>query len=155
MERTEDAAATGIDRMRVGVLGEDLSFLLARANALSTASANAALADLGLKVRSYAVLAVVAENARPSQRDLSEFLRLDPSQVVALVDDLQSRGLVAREQDPRDRRARVIVVTDAGRALFARARRAAAQAEQRRYAGLADDERTQLSDMLHRIAFDG
>ena len=150
---TETAATPGVDRMRGGALGEDLSFLLARANAVSVASANAALAPFELRVRSYAVLAVVAEDARPSQRDLSEFLRLDPSQVVALVDDLQSRGLVAREQDPRDRRARVIVVTSAGRALFGRAREATANAERALHGALSTREREQLSGMLYRIAF--
>ena len=73
---------------------DDLSFLLARANALSLAAGNAALAQHGLRVRSYSVLALAAGDARPSQRELAEFLRLDPSQVVALVDDLQARGLV-------------------------------------------------------------
>lgn len=153
MGSTEDAASA-ISRMRGGALGDDVSFLMARANALSVASANAALAAVDLKVRSYAVLAVVAENARPSQRELSEFLRLDPSQVVALVDDLEKRGLVAREQDPRDRRAKVIVVTAAGRAAFASARRAAATAERRLHGALSAHERALLSDMLRRIAFD-
>ena len=83
--------------MRRSVRGstDDLSFLLARANALSLAAGNAALAQHGLRARSYSVLALAAGDARPSQRELAELLRLDPSQVVALVDDLQRRGLVA------------------------------------------------------------
>ena len=67
---------------------------------MALAAGNASLAEHGLKARSYSVLALPASDARPSQRELAEFLRLDPSQVVGLVDGLQARGLVRREPDP-------------------------------------------------------
>lgn len=134
-------------------LADDLSFLLARANALSLSAGNAALAPHGLKARSYAVLAFVAGDAFPSQREVAAFLRLDPSQVVALVDDLQSRGLVERRPDPADRRANVVHATDAGRALHARARESAQEAERSLHAGLDADERDELAALLRRIAF--
>ena len=113
-ESTGDAAAA---RPAPSELFEDLSFLLARANAFSLAAGNAALSEYGLRVRSYSVLALAAGTSRPSQRELAEMLRLDPSQVVALVDELQSRGLVVRQPDPADRRANVVVATDLGRAV--------------------------------------
>src|SRR6187431_717813 len=100
---------------------DDMSFLLARANALSLSAGNAALSAHGLRVRSYSVLALAAGTARPSQRELAELLRLDPSQVVALVDELQGRNLVIRQPDPNDRRANVVTATDEGAALYARA----------------------------------
>lgn len=143
----------GSDRLRDSAISEDISFLLARANALSVASGNAALAETGLKVRSYSVLALAAADTRPTQRELSEFLRLDPSQVVALVDDLQARGLVERQPDPADRRANVVVATPAGRALQARGEAATQAAERRLHANVTDAERTQLADMLRRIAY--
>src|SRR5690554_1296968 len=72
---------------------DDTSFLLARASALSNSAGNAALAEFGLKVRSYSVLELAADGGRTSQREIAEFLRLDPSQVVALVDELQKAKL--------------------------------------------------------------
>lgn len=134
-------------------LGDDLSFLLARANALSLAAGNAALAKVGLRARSYSVLAVAAGGSRPSQRDLAEFLRLDPSQVVALVDDLQARGLVAREADPADRRANVVVATPAGRVVYDQARAEAREAEQRVFARLTPQDRDRLAALLQLVAF--
>ena len=135
-------------------LADDLSFLLARANALSLAAGNAALAPFGLKARSYSVLALAVDlDVRPSQRGLAEYLRLDPSQIVALVDDLQRRGLIERRPDPADRRANVVVATDAGRALHSRALAAAERAEHELHAALDDDERAQLARLLRRIAF--
>jgi len=134
-------------------LVDDLSFLLARANALSLAAGNAALAPHGLKARSYSVLSLAVEGARPTQRDIAGFLRLDPSQVVALVDDLQRRGLLERVPDPTDRRANVVRATDAGRALHSLAVDAARAAEETLHAALAPAERSQLATLLRRIAF--
>lgn len=132
---------------------DDMSFLLARANALSLSAGNAALSAHGLRVRSYSVLALAAGTARPSQRELAELLRLDPSQVVALVDDLQSRGLVVREPDPSDRRANVVVATEQGRALRDRASASARAAERELHDDLSAAERRVLADLLRRLAF--
>jgi len=110
------------------------------------------MAPHGLKVRSYSVLALAVSDARPSQRELAEFLRLDPSQVVALVDELQTRGLVMREPDPADRRANVVTATPAGRSLFAQAERSARAAERDLHSDLSEVERAQLLGLLRRLA---
>lgn len=149
----DDAKAPPTGGAYVSTLDTDLSFLLARANAFSMVAANGALAPFGLKVRSFAVLFVLSADARPSQRELSELLRLDPSQVVALVDELEARGLVRREPDPTDRRAKVIHLTDGGRRLFERAQPAALDAERALHSALSATERSLLVDLLGRIAF--
>lgn len=143
-------------RLAASALGDDISFLLARANALSLAVGNAALAPHGLRVRSYSVLALASANgAQPTQRELAEFLRLDPSQVVPLVDDLERKGLVERRPDPADRRANVVLVTDAGRAVFVAAQAAARESERSAHSSLDDSERAQLTRLLRRVAFPG
>ncbi|HWI31980.1 MAG TPA: MarR family winged helix-turn-helix transcriptional regulator [Microbacterium sp.] len=136
-------------------LFDDVSFLLARANALSLAAGNAALGAGGLRVRSYSVLALAAGGRRPSQRELAELLRLDPSQVVALVDDLQSRGLVIRRPDPSDRRANVVIATEDGRIAYAAAAASVSEAQNNLLGGLSAGERTQLAALLRRLAFPG
>lgn len=140
------------DRGVAADLRDDLSFLLARANALSVAAGNQAMAEYGLKVRSYSVLAMAVNGIHPSQREMAAFLRLDPSQVVALVDDLQSRGLVERRPDPNDRRANVVSATDAGRALYAAAETSAREAERALHADLTPEERSRLLVLLRRLA---
>ena len=134
-------------------LGDDLSFLLARANALSLAAGNAALAAHGLRVRSYSVLALAAGDSRPSQRDLAEYLRLDPSQVVALVDDLEKQGLVRREPDPSDRRANVVAATPAGHERIAAAQASVRSAERDLHSNLTARQRDQLVELLNAVAF--
>jgi DNA-binding MarR family transcriptional regulator len=130
----------------------DVAFLMARANAMSLATANAALADEGLKVRLYSVLALAAADTRPTQRELSEFLRLDPSQIVALIDDLQDRGWVTREPDPQDRRVNVVAVTPAGRAAVIRARARVQEHQREHFSVLDRDEIAVLRGLLRRLA---
>ena len=89
----------------------------------------------------------------PSQRELSEFLGLDPSQVVSLIDDLQGRGLVERKPDKRDRRSRIIVATPEGRRLLREALPAAQAAGDANFASLTDEERKTLSTLLAKVAF--
>jgi len=146
-------SAVPAPRLADTALADDPIFLLARASALAIAAGNASLSEHGLKARSYAVLALAASGARPSQRELAEFLRLDPSQVVALVDGLQMRGLVLREADPSDRRANVVVITDEGREVFARARISAQTAEQQLHGGLSDERRSLVMELLRALAF--
>lgn len=141
------------ERLLGSDLSADVNFLLARINALSLSASNAALAEHGLKVRSYAVLTVAASGDRPSQRELASFLQLDPSQVVSLVDDLEARGLVERLPDPTDRRANVVVATEAGMDKVEAARRVVRDVDSTTYASLSTAERDQLTALLKRLAF--
>lgn len=153
VKQRDDSPVEAGGAMHESPLADDLSFLLARANALSLAAGNAALAEHGLRARSYSVLALAAGDSRPSQRDLAEYLRLDPSQVVALVDGLQTRGLVRREPDPTDRRANVVVATGVGREVYQRARLSARDAEQQLHRGLTAEAREELATLLRALAF--
>src|SRR3954469_8825303 len=93
-------------------LNDDVGFLLTRASGLVVRATNAALADLGLRVRQYSVLVLADDSADGiSQRALAERLGLDPSQVVPLVDELAAAGLVERRPSPTDRRQRLVAAT--------------------------------------------
>lgn len=134
-------------------LVSDTAFLLARANANSLTHAHTALEPFGLRVRSYSVLSLAVTEARLSQRDIAEFLRLDPSQVVALLDDLQQRSLVNRVPDPTDRRTKAVVATAEGRKVYVKAEKAVRAAECRTLSPLTSGERHLLRELLHRLAF--
>ncbi|MGO7983270.1 MarR family winged helix-turn-helix transcriptional regulator, partial [Rhizobium johnstonii] len=95
----ETTASTGLARLADTTLGDEVEFVAARARSIGTALANEALAPLGLKVRSYSVLSLACSGAAPSQRELAEFLILDASQIVGLVDDLENAGYVVRTPD--------------------------------------------------------
>jgi DNA-binding MarR family transcriptional regulator len=134
-------------------LAEEIEFLVARARALGSSLGNRRLEPHGLRVRSYSVLSLACEPAPPTQRQLAEFLQLDPSQIVALVDSLKADGLVVRSPDPVDRRSNIISATDAGRQRFAAASEATRAAEAEALAGLSASERETLRGLLARVAF--
>jgi DNA-binding MarR family transcriptional regulator len=72
--------------------------------------------------------------------------------LVALIDELEDRGLVSRERDPGDRRNYAISLTGEGRRLLTELARVARQHEHAITAGLDDDDRAQLLALLRRIA---
>ena len=95
-------------RLAESSISTDIGFLLAKLHAAGSVLNNAALAEFGLKERSYSVLALACGNLGPTQRELAEFLSLDPSQIVALIDELEQRGLVERKPGPSDRRQKLV-----------------------------------------------
>jgi DNA-binding MarR family transcriptional regulator len=61
---------------------------------------------------------LVRELAEPqSQRELAHRLRYDPSNITALADSLEARGLLERRADRSDRRLRLLALTPAGKRL--------------------------------------
>lgn len=144
----------GPDRLRDTELGREIEFMAARARSVGSGRANNMLAQLDLRVRSYSVLSLACSGQNPSQRELAGFLALDPSQIVALVDQLEKRGAVIREQDPRDRRSKVIAATPLGRALYVQAEAIVREAEDRSLRNLSSAEREQLRSLLSKIAFE-
>ncbi|MDD0859462.1 MarR family winged helix-turn-helix transcriptional regulator [Arthrobacter alpinus] len=153
MTTTPGTITSTTERFLGSELAGDIEFLTARTRALGSARANKLLEPLGLKVRSYSVLSMACSGFAPTQRELAEFLSLDPSQIVPLVDGLEVRGLVERRTDPRDRRSKVVTGTAAGQQLYAKARVATAQGESMTMAKLNKAEQETLRDLLSRIAF--
>ena len=72
--------------------------------------------------------------------------------MVAIVDELEQRGLLERRANPNDRRVRLLHLTDTGRQLLQQAFAQALTYEQQISAPLSTQERDQLLDLLERIA---
>jgi DNA-binding MarR family transcriptional regulator len=132
-------------------LQDDAGYLLSRAGGMAVRAFNDALAPLGLRTRQYAVLAHIAEHGDSSQRRVAAALDLDPSTVVALVDDLERAGWAERKQDPQDRRTRLIGATTAGRRALASAAGVVGALHGELLAPLSAQEREQLLTLLRRI----
>lgn len=126
---------------------EDLGLLLARASGVVVRAANTALESYGLRVRHLSILRLVAERAR-SQRELSDVLGLDPSNVVSLIDDLEEIDLVQRTADPQDRRARLVRATSAGLATLPDAVADSEAGLDEALGNLGEDDRVELRRLL-------
>ncbi|MCW3768470.1 MULTISPECIES: MarR family winged helix-turn-helix transcriptional regulator [Paenarthrobacter] len=137
-------------RLAEAKIGNDVGLLLAKLHATGSLLNNKALADYGLRERSFSVLTLACSGLEPTQRELADFLSLDPSQVVSLVDDLEHRGLVKRAQGKQDRRAKIIVSTAEGRRIHNKARAALEVCEQTQLAALSEEENVQLRALLKK-----
>lgn len=143
----------GVERFQNTLLARETAFLTARARGRGNELANQLLKAVDLKVRHFAVLSLACSGTGPSQREMGEFIDLDPSQVVSVVDHLEDRGLIRRETDPRDRRSKILVATEAGNALHDQAARLTRQAEDQVLQNLTSEEREQLLKLLSKIVF--
>ena len=65
-----------------------------------------------------------------------------------VVDALEGKGYVSREPDPHDRRASVVVVTDAGRAVRAAVHEARRRSVGDQIGALSAEQRAALADAL-------
>ncbi len=110
------------------------------------------LAGLGLHPRHFGMLSHLAAAEGQSQQALSNALGIHRSAVVALVDDLEHRGLAERRRDPVDRRAYTLYLTPPGRELLADLERAADAEEAELLTALDASERSQLISLLQRVA---
>jgi DNA-binding MarR family transcriptional regulator len=111
-----------------------------------------ALATLEMRTNEFAVLHHLKLAGPLSQQELGTALRINPSNLVGLLDALEDDGLIVRPRDPADRRRHVVGLTAAGQSRLAEAKRAVARAEQDLLAPLDPTERAQLQALLERLA---
>jgi len=113
---------------------------------------DAKLSAVGLSLPKLAALnrLVEAGESLPLGQ-LAERLACVKSNVTQLVDRLEGDGLVSRAGDPGDRRSRLAVLTDAGRAAFMRGSAIQQDAERELFEPLTGDELAQLHALLAKL----
>jgi len=118
---------------------------------LIQARAFGALRPLGIDPRHYVVLLLLEEVGPISQKVISEDLNIDPTIMVAIVDDLERLGLVRRDANPEDRRAYAVKLTSKGGRMIEKASRIMDSMETEFFRGLSETERTRLVATLKRL----
>ena len=129
-----------------------LAFLLAQVGAHAAMRFAERLAPLKLAPQHAGILRLIGATAGQSQRALGERLGILPSRLVALVDELEARGLVERRDDPDDRRSYALHLTEAGHAMLRDIGRIAREHGESLCAALSEEERQGLAALLTRIA---
>lgn len=110
------------------------------------------LAPFGISAGDLAILLLIDTREPESQQQMARRLNVDRTTMVALVDALESKGLVARRPDPADRRRNVLELTKAGRTTLRRATRASDEAERRLLGDLDESDADRLRSLLRRVA---
>jgi DNA-binding MarR family transcriptional regulator len=128
-----------------------LGYLLKQAQLRFTEQASAALAPLGLGPREWAALTCLEEQHGLSQREVAELLGVDRTTMVALVDELESRGLVERRPQAGDRRKNAVGLTPDGRDLMDRGARLADECERRFLAVLGEPDADRFKQALQAV----
>jgi len=107
-------------------------------------------AQAGFRPPCMGVLACLEAAGTLSQREISDRLDIDASDVVGVLDILEAAALVERRRDPDDRRRHAVVLTPAGEHASARLAALRAQAEGRVLARLDLEERRSLSELVNK-----
>ncbi len=137
--------------VRDDVLRSFAGYAMKRAFNAIRADVTRTLDPFGLRMVTFSALALVVENPGLSQAQLADALAIERPNLVALVDELERAGFIARNRAAADRRAYALTPTAEGRALYARAARAVRAHDRRMTAGLSDGDRARLIGMLTTI----
>lgn len=143
-----DAAGAVLDSY---VVEDQAGFLLRRAHQRHAALFLEAMAPLELTPTQFTALVKTVELGRVTQNQLGRLAAMDPATIQGVVRRLIARGLVERHADPLDRRASVLLPTQAGRDLARRAVPLARAITAATLAPLDSAERPLLLALLRRL----
>ena len=107
------------------------------------------LAEIGLSVREYTAMSVLAARPGLSNAQLARRSLVTPQSMIEILGRLESRGLVAREVDPRHARILRTMLTAKGRELLEIADPAVAAVQEQMLADVPErDRKVVLEGML-------
>ena len=139
--------------LQMGELSESLGYVLKRAQLKTFEDFLQLLAPLQLTPAQFSVLLLLDKNPGRNQTEIANTLGILRPNFVAMLDSLESRNLCARIRSTSDRRSHILLLTDKGRVVLARARKLiAARHEARLNELLGPANRAALLEMLATIA---
>jgi DNA-binding MarR family transcriptional regulator len=111
-----------------------------------------ALQDMPGGPRGYQVLTIAVAEPPRNQGAIAEELGVDRTVLTYLIDDLERLDLVARRPDPADRRSRLVVATEAGRATWQQRRAELERVEAHILSPLGSADVPAFRGMLQQVA---
>jgi DNA-binding MarR family transcriptional regulator len=108
------------------------------------------LAAFGLRARHVIALTLLRDLGEQNQSDLPATLGMDPTNVVALLNELEADDLVERRRSPKDRRRHTVSLTAAGRARLKEVEHLLTGVEQRVLVPLTSEEQQTFYALLLR-----
>jgi DNA-binding MarR family transcriptional regulator len=130
----------------------DLAAMLAPLLRELIAAEEPILAAHDVSMWGYVVLSALDGSPIRTQAALAEAIGADKTRIIRDLDELQQAGLIERMPDPDDRRARLLAITDAGRAVKNAVQAEIQGGEERWLGGLNADERRTFLRVLDRFA---
>lgn len=109
------------------------------------------MAPYGFRVVDFSVLTLIAHNPGITSRQLSSALSILPPNLVGMVRQMESRGLIEKRPHPNDRRAQGLYATPTGQRLQAETQAVVATLESGATAQLSQAERDTLIRLLRKV----
>jgi DNA-binding MarR family transcriptional regulator len=113
-----------------------------------------ALEPYGVDGRELGVLVLLASHEPSSQQQAAQRLGVDRTTMVALLDTLESKGLVSRHPHAEDRRRNVVELTQVGHKVVEKATKASDEAEREFLAPLSAEAAQRFRDALRLVVED-
>jgi DNA-binding MarR family transcriptional regulator len=110
-----------------------------------------ALEPFGVRPRHVAALIELRDHGELSQQSLCGRLHVDPTNLVAILNELEQRGFATRRRDPRDRRRHIVEVSKKGLAVIEKASKVMDEVEEELLQGLEPAEREELAESLGAV----
>jgi len=133
-------------------LDQDLGWMLGVLFRAYVKAADHVTSDLPGGPRGYQLLAAVVRDGTSNQGAIAQRIGIDRTMLTYLIDDLEKLDLVARRPDPQDRRSRLVVVTDKGRALWQERQESVGRVEDHLLSSLGPDDAASLRRLLRQAA---
>ena len=150
-----DGGALEVAALDMGELSELLGYSLKRAQLRIFDDFLRCVAPLQLTPAQFSVLLLLDKNPGRNQTEIATTLGILRPNFVAMLDGLESRDLCARSRSTNDRRSHIVVLTDKGRAVLARAKKLVATKHEARLNELLGPAgRVALLEMLSKIAME-
>ena len=110
-----------------------------------------ALTPLGLRQRHLVALSYLRSYGPTAQQSLAERLRMDPSSMVCLLNELEDNDLVVRQRDRADRRRAIVELSGHGKRALSEVDRALEVVEDEILDQLDTSQRATLRALLARL----
>lgn len=144
--------------MTADAANPELADLMHRINHRLRRRWGARLAPHGLSPHYFRALAAISHATTDDDavhglklREIADRLRIAPRSATEVIDGLEDRDLVQRVPHPRDRRATLVVLTEAGRELYAQLREERQRSSHDFFAVLDAQDQTELGRILTKL----
>src|SRR3954447_2769749 len=101
-----------------GIAKQWPTLLMIKLGRITTHRFTEALEPFGIRPRHVAALIELRDHGELSQQSLCGRLHVDPTNLVAILNELEQRGFATRRRDPQDRRRHIVEVSKKGLAVI-------------------------------------
>src|SRR6266513_5410895 len=139
------------DSARPGIAQQWPTLLMIKLGRITMHRFTEALEPFGLRPRHLAALIELRDRGELTQQSLCGQLHLDPTNLVAILNELEERGYATRRRDPDDRRRHLVEVSKKGIAVIEKVSEVMDGVEAELLEGFEPAEREQFEGLLTAI----